>query len=168
MKYSKLAIILFASVAFAGCTNPFMKTEEEVVPAVMVEDSMEADDAMVKDGAVMEEGDEVMQDEVMEGDESMEGDEAMMEEPIQLNASNFTFEVETIEANMGEELVVTVTNVSGVHDFVIDELDINTGLIPEGESVEVSIPTDQVGEFEYYCSVGQHRDLGMKGMLTIN
>ena len=51
--------------------------------------------------------------------------------------------------------------------IVIDELGISTGVIPEGESQMVTIPTDKPGTYEYYCSIGKHRELGMKGTLVI-
>lgn len=103
-------------------------------------------------------------------DEITQTEDKMIEEnpsSVQLNASNFTFEVSEVRAKVGEVLVVTVTNDQGVHDFVIDELGVSTGIIPEGESIEVAIPTDKPGIYEYYCSIGEHRKMGMKGTLII-
>ena len=54
-----------------------------------------------------------------------------------------------------------------MHDFVIDELSVRTKIAQAGEIVGVEIVANEVGEFEFYCSVGNHRDMGMVGTLII-
>lgn len=54
-----------------------------------------------------------------------------------------------------------------MHDFVIDELNIRTKRIAGGESDSVTFTADKTGAFEYYCSVGNHREMGMKGRLIV-
>ena len=36
-----------------------------------------------------------------------------------------------------------------------------------GETDSIEFVADKVGTFEYYCSVGQHRSMGMVGKLTV-
>jgi plastocyanin len=74
-----------------------------------------------------------------------------------------------MEAKAGETLKVKIMNVGGFHDFVIDELNVRSTQIAEGESeiVEIMIPADATGEYEFYCSVGNHRAQGMVGTLMI-
>lgn len=52
------------------------------------------------------------------------------------------------------------------HDFTVDELGIAQVLT--AEPVEITIPEDaQPGEYEFYCSVPGHKELGMVGTLII-
>jgi nitrite reductase (NO-forming) len=67
----------------------------------------------------------------------------------------------------GDTVKITFTNNNGTHDLLIDEFKVNTGRIPAGESKTVEFVADKTGTFEYYCSVGQHRKMGMKGNLIV-
>lgn len=64
--------------------------------------------------------------------------------------------------------IIQATNVGAAeHNFVVDELGIETDL-PNGEPVNITIPADaQPGQYEFYCSVPGHRESGMVGTLTI-
>lgn len=89
---------------------------------------------------------------------------------ITIDGSNFKFSQKTITVKAGETISLTFKNLEGFHDFVIDELDVKTKQLKAGESevVTFSIPPDASGlEYEYYCSVGQHRQMGMVGTLVI-
>lgn len=53
------------------------------------------------------------------------------------------------------------------HDWVVDELGVRTAIISaEQESIIEFTPTE-AGTFEYYCSVGNHREMGMVGTLVV-
>ena len=54
-----------------------------------------------------------------------------------------------------------------MHDFNIDELGVDGPVIKAGETTTIDFVADQVGEFEYYCSVVQHRANGQVGMLIV-
>ncbi|KKS22075.1 MAG: Plastocyanin, partial [Candidatus Roizmanbacteria bacterium GW2011_GWC2_41_7] len=54
-----------------------------------------------------------------------------------------------------------------MHDFNLDEFNVDGTVVKEGESTMVEFVADQAGDFEYYCSVGQHRANGMVGTLTV-
>jgi plastocyanin len=86
---------------------------------------------------------------------------------IKLTADNFTFGRDEIRVKKGQKLTLSITNAEGFHDLKIDELKVNTGMIPAGQTKDVEIPTDKPGTYEYYCSVGNHRAQGMKGTLII-
>ena len=86
---------------------------------------------------------------------------------IPVVANNFSYDVKEIKVKQGEKATVLVTNSEGFHDFVIDELEVNSGMIKAGETMELEIPTDKPGTYEFYCSVGQHRQMGMKGILIV-
>lgn len=66
----------------------------------------------------------------------------------------------------GETLKIRVTNDGDVaHNFIIDELDVNSGLIQPGDSTIVSLTAGQIANtYDVYCGVGNHRSLGMLGL----
>lgn len=86
---------------------------------------------------------------------------------VDISASNFTYDKKEIRVKKGESVAVKFVNNEGFHDFVIDELNVRTQRISEGQSETVRIPTDKVGTYAYYCSVGNHRAQGMEGKLII-
>lgn len=162
MKFTKFSVLIVGSLLFAGCSL-LNKQGESISPSEVMDDgsqeeSMMEDDSMMKDDAMMED------------DEAMMEDDSMMEEGhkvVELSATNFSFGVEEIKVNVGDKLTLRITNNGGFHDLLIDELGVDTGSIPEGDTIDVVVPTDQAGSFEYYCSVGNHRAQGMKGTLVI-
>ena len=72
-----------------------------------------------------------------------------------------------IVVNEGDEVLIELEAVEGTHNLVIDEFDVATEMISEGETDAVQFTADQVGEFEYYCSVGTHRADGMYGNFIV-
>lgn len=54
-----------------------------------------------------------------------------------------------------------------LHNFVIDDYDVATSELGEEEEEEVEFVADKSGTFEYYCSVGNHRQQGMRGKLVV-
>src|SRR3989344_7157827 len=74
-----------------------------------------------------------------------------------VEGSPFKFVPNVIKVKKGDTVRVTFKNVTGNHDFVIDEFEVQTNQIGEGEEEEVEFVADKVGTFEYYCSVGNHR-----------
>ncbi len=72
-------------------------------------------------------------------------------------------------ANLGDTVRITVINGDPtLHDLKIDEFGVYTGeLIADEQTVTVEFVADQPGNFEYYCSIPGHREVGMKGMLRV-
>lgn len=85
-----------------------------------------------------------------------------------VDGSNFKFEPATLNVNQGDKVKITFKNIGGTHNFVIDELNIETETIQSGAMETVEFTADKAGTFEYYCSVGNHRAMGMKGTLVVN
>ena len=98
--------------------------------------------------------------------ETMMKDEAAVK-VFNVSGANFRFDPATINVNQGEKVKVVLTAVDMPHDFDLDELEVNGAVAQPGESVEVEFIADQVGTFEYYCSVGSHRANGMVGKLIV-
>jgi plastocyanin len=65
-------------------------------------------------------------------------------------------------------VTVNFTSDQWFHDWVVDEFDAATEKVETWGTTSVTFVADQVGEFEYYCSVGAHRANGMVGMLIVN
>ena len=51
--------------------------------------------------------------------------------------------------------------------MVVDGYNVSTKTLSEGGSDTIQFVSDKTGSFEYYCSVANHRDLGMKGVLVV-
>ena len=86
---------------------------------------------------------------------------------FKITAKQFSFEPETIEVNKGDKVVIIFKNSQGFHDLVIDEYKVATKQIRTGEQETISFIADKAGTFEYYCSVGTHRAMGMLGTLIV-
>jgi len=98
-----------------------------------------------------------------------EEEEPTAEVDFTIEAKNFAYTPENITAAPGQTLTIEFVNKSGSHDFVIDELDVDSGLVNGTKIVIVEIPADaEPGtEYTYYCSVSNHRQLGMEGTITV-
>jgi plastocyanin len=89
---------------------------------------------------------------------------------FEITASHLAFSPDVLEVEAGQTVTVRVTSEDEMHDFVIDELDVDSGFIGAGDSavVEITVPADASGqEYEFYCSVSNHRALGMVGTLRV-
>lgn len=84
-----------------------------------------------------------------------------------IKGSNFVFVPNVMKVKKGDTVKITFTNAGGFHDFTLDEFNVKTQQLKDGESETVEFVADKAGSFEYYCSVGQHRQMGMKGTLTV-
>lgn len=82
-------------------------------------------------------------------------------------SSNFKFDAPEIRVKTGDTVKITVKNSQGFHDFVIDEFNVATKQANGPSEETVTFVADKAGTYEYYCSVGQHRSMGMKGNLIV-
>jgi plastocyanin len=72
-----------------------------------------------------------------------------------------------IRVNVGDTVRLTYENGGGFHDWVLDEFDAATQRITGGQSDTIEFTADRAGTFEFYCSVGNHRALGMVGDFVV-
>jgi plastocyanin len=84
-----------------------------------------------------------------------------------VTGSNFKFVPGTMSVKKGDTVKITFVNSGGTHDWNLDEFNAHTGIIQGGATKTVTFVADQAGSFEYYCSVGNHRAMGMRGTLTV-
>lgn len=80
---------------------------------------------------------------------------------------NYKFDVKEIKVKKGDMVKIIFKNEEGMHDFVLDEFNAKTNVLKEGEEETLTFVADKSGTFEYYCSVGQHRKMGMVGKLVV-
>lgn len=105
-----------------------------------------------------------------EVDEKMVGGDAETNDSTQefeMDGDKFAFSVKEIRVKKGDVVKVTLNSIDMPHDFVVDELDVKSSIADPGETTTVEFTADTVGEFEYYCSVGQHRANGMIGTIVV-
>lgn len=87
---------------------------------------------------------------------------------ITVEGTEFKFLPATLTVKKGEKVKLTFKNTGKMtHDWVVDELGVRTKIIKGGEEEVLEFTPDKTGEFEYYCSVGKHRENGMVGKITV-
>lgn len=84
-----------------------------------------------------------------------------------ISTKNYSFSPNTIKVKKGDSVKITLKSNQGFHDFVIDELNVATKQIRTNEQDIVTFVADKAGTFEYYCSIGTHRSMGMTGTLIV-
>ena len=101
-----------------------------------------------------------------------DGDGMNGERMIEVVATEFMFEPDTITASPGDTLIITLRN-DGSDDHNIefelpdDDYEIDED-VPPGASAELTVPVpDLTGDYVFYCPIAGHRQLGMEGTLTV-
>ncbi|MEX2052299.1 MAG: cupredoxin domain-containing protein [Candidatus Paceibacterota bacterium] len=82
-------------------------------------------------------------------------------------ANPFSYTPSVLTVKKGDLVRINFKNENGQHDFVIDGLDVRTSIIKTGEEQTIEFTADKPGNFEFYCSVGEHKALGMVGTLKV-
>ena len=93
-------------------------------------------------------------------------EDSMMAKAIEVEGGNFYFKPNEIKVKKGEKIVITLKSAGGMHNFVIDEFNVESETISGGSTTFEFVP-DKAGTFEFYCSIGNHRQMGMKGKLIV-
>jgi plastocyanin len=108
------------------------------------------------------------QQQVMQKEQpTAEPTKAMTAQEITVEGGMFYFKPNEIKVKKGQPVKITFNNVKGMHNFVIDELNVKSETVNAGGSTTVEFTPDKTGSFEYYCSIGTHRAMGMKGTLVV-
>lgn len=164
--FSLGALVLTASLALTGCIPGMNTTQPSPTPASQNE-SMDGDAMMETD--TMTESDAMMVEPNTDATTMMESDVMMVEgiQTIEVEGGSFYYAPDEIRVKRGEPVRITLNSVDAMHDFVIDELDVKTPVIQAGETATVEFTPETAGEYTFYCSVGQHRQLGMVGTLIV-
>ncbi len=86
---------------------------------------------------------------------------------VAVSGKNFSFTPNEIRVKKGDKVKINFTSTNGFHDWKVDEFQAATKRVNSGETASVEFTASKVGTFEFYCSVGSHRAMGMKGKLIV-
>ncbi|HTE48625.1 MAG TPA: plastocyanin/azurin family copper-binding protein [Candidatus Paceibacterota bacterium] len=84
-----------------------------------------------------------------------------------VSGQNFSFTPSLITVAKGDKVKITFNNVNGFHNFKIDEFGVASPQKQSPDTEVLEFTADKVGSFQYYCSVGSHRAMGMWGTLKV-
>ncbi len=102
-----------------------------------------------------------------DGEESTNGTSS--QETFSISESDFTLTPPTVTIDAPGTYTFEATNDGGVdHSLEIEGNGVEevTETITPGESASVTIDLE-TGTYEMYCPIGNHRDLGMSGEVTV-
>lgn len=80
---------------------------------------------------------------------------------------NFFYTPNEIRVKKGDTVRIVFENAGGYHNFVLDEFNVTMEPFNGVDTRTVEFVADKSGSFEYYCSVGKHRQMGQKGTLIV-
>ncbi len=85
-----------------------------------------------------------------------------------LNIYNFFYSPKELRARVGDQITINLNSVDGLHDFTLDEFKIQSTVIDTNNKTSVTFTADKAGEFEFYSSIGEQQQLGLKGLLIVS
>ena len=106
------------------------------------------------------------QDDQNQNNQNQDGQEAP-QKAFSITAKNFSFSLPEIRVQKGDKVKIILDNVEGFHDWTVDEFNAKTQQSQAPAKTEVEFIADKSGTFEFYCGVGNHRQMGMKGSLIV-
>lgn len=139
----------------------FVNSQRVASPEEAIVIGDDAIDGSIQDDAMPEEEGELF-DAVEDGDAESEVKEFVV------TGEDYSFSETNLTVSEGD--VVRITFVNGgemPHDWVLDEFGAATEILQAGEEEVIEFTAGDPGTYEYYCSVGNHRELGMVGTLTV-
>ena len=93
--------------------------------------------------------------------------EATNEVTFELTGQPYEYSLNEIRVSQGDLVTIEFTSTDGFHDFNIDELGVASDRVNTGNTTTVQFTADQVGTFNFYCSVSNHRAQGMEGVFIV-
>lgn len=84
-----------------------------------------------------------------------------------VGGTNFAFSPNKITVKKGDMVKITFRDDDGTHNLVVTGYNVSTNVIGEGSQDTIQFVADKSGTFEYFCSVGGHREAGMVGTLVV-
>jgi plastocyanin len=87
---------------------------------------------------------------------------------IEVAATDFMFGPADLQAEPGQVTIVLTNDGESPHAIEVEGNGVETSsnTIESGDSTELTLDLDG-GTYEIYCPVGNHRDMGMVGTLTV-
>lgn len=134
-------------------------------------EAMMDDDTSLEVPAPGVDPDEVDEMIVDNGEGAIEQDDnTVVEQPTKtfnIGGANFAFSQTEIRVKKGDKVKIVFTNNGGLHDWTISEFNAAVARVSTGQTSSVEFVADKTGTFQYYCSVANHRQLGMVGNLIV-
>jgi plastocyanin len=166
MKYF-LSFLAIVALAGAGCAQVSTSPQADVEIEAEVETADEAAPVTIEvtaDGQaiVAQEGKTTIDENGVPVTEIILGADVDVE--VNMEATNFSFTPNVINASAGDRVSITFTKNIGFHTFVIDG--VGEFAIAQGEKFNFTAP-DEPGEYVFYCDIGSHRAQGMVGTLIV-
>lgn len=84
-----------------------------------------------------------------------------------IDGGNFYFSPNKITVNKGDTVTINFKNDGGIHDFVIDALNVKIPVIMTGVTATTTFTVQTTGTYQFYCSVPGHKTRGMVGTLIV-
>lgn len=85
---------------------------------------------------------------------------------IEFSNDGYQFLPTRVQVPQGSTVRVTYTS-DGRHDWILEGYEVGTEVLSTGESETIEFVADEAGEFEFYCSVMNHRERGMYGSFVV-
>ncbi len=98
---------------------------------------------------------------------SMTTDNSTNTVTVNIEAGSFYFKPSEIKVKKGQTVKIVFHAVSMMHNFSIDAFNVRGPLTRDGDTSTVQFVADKVGTFQYYCAVGNHKQMGQVGTLTV-
>lgn len=98
------------------------------------------------------------------------GDTVMEAHPLKefdITGKNYVFSLKEIRVKKGDFVHIKFISVDSMHDWRLDEFNAATAVVTADKSSTVEFVANKAGTFEFYCSVGNHRQMGMVGKLIV-
>lgn len=87
---------------------------------------------------------------------------------VEVRANEYSFSPKAIDLKAGETVSIKFKNVGNLpHDFVITGLAAKTNVLQAGQEQTITVTVAEAGTYTFYCSVGNHRQLGMEGRFEV-
>jgi len=87
---------------------------------------------------------------------------------IQVVGTEYSYQPSSITLSEGDKVILTFRNAGRLpHNLMIEALGLSTKTIGQGQSDTIEFVATSSGTFEFYCSVSNHRSLGMEGSLEV-
>jgi len=99
---------------------------------------------------------------------SISAENADMKE-FKVEEGDFYFKPEKITVRKDDKVKITFSNIDGddLHNFILDGYYLHTEDTKAHETSTLEFVADKTGTFNFFCSIGDHKDRGMIGTLTV-
>lgn len=87
---------------------------------------------------------------------------------VNVTGNEYSFTPSSVKLEVGKPVKMVYKNDGKLpHDLVLKDLGVRTNVIAGGKEETISFVPEKSGVFTYYCSVGNHRQLGMEGKVKV-